>query len=244
VLVLDRPNPIGGDRCEGNVLDPRFTSFVGPAPIAMRYGMTIGELSQLFNVELGMRADLTVVPVQGWSRDAWFDRTGLAWVNPSPNIRSVSAAGLYPGTVLVEGTNLSEGRGTDRPFEWIGAPWIDAPAWADALNALGASGVRFAAADKTPDSSKFAGQLCHGMAIDIVDRGALRPMELGLAILTAARSMFEKRLTFEPSHFDRLAGTDRVRTAVEAGTSATDIAAAWQADLQRFRAQRDRYLLY
>jgi uncharacterized protein YbbC (DUF1343 family) len=244
VLVLDRPNPIGGDRCEGNVLDPRFASFVGAAPIAMRYGMTIGELSRLFNAELGVAADLTVVPVQGWTRETWFDRTGLAWVNPSPNIRSVWAAGLYPGTVLVEGTNLSEGRGTDRPFEWVGAPWIDGHAWADVLNASGISGARFTSADKTPDSSKFAGQPCHGVAIEIVDRHALQPMELGLAMITAARSMFEKRLELVPSHFDRLAGTDRIRAAIEAGASVADIAAGWQADLQRFRAQRDRYLLY
>ncbi len=156
VVVLDRPNPIGGDQVEGNVLDARFSSFVGPAAIAMRYGLTIGELGHLFNTELGVGADLTVVQLHGWLRSMWFDRTGLSWVNPSPNMRSLSAATLYPGTVLFEGSNLSEGRGTDRPFEWIGAPWIDGGAWADLLNATNLPSVRFSPSSRTPDSSKLA----------------------------------------------------------------------------------------
>jgi uncharacterized protein YbbC (DUF1343 family)/CubicO group peptidase (beta-lactamase class C family) len=244
VVVLDRPNPIDGEHVEGNVLDPGFASFVGPAPIAMRYGLTIGELARFFNAELGVGADLTVVPLQGWRRNVWFDQTGMTWVNPSPNLRSLSAATLYPGTVLIEGSNLSEGRGTQQPFEWSGAPWMNAGAWAYRLNALGLPGVRFSPAARTPDSSKFAGQACQGVAIEIVDRLLVRPMELGVAMLTTARSVAAGRVQLTAENFDRLAGTDQVRKAVEAGASAAEIANAWQPDLQRFISLRERYLLY
>jgi uncharacterized protein YbbC (DUF1343 family) len=168
-------------------------------------------------------------------------------VNPSPNIRSLSAAALYPGLVLVEGSNLSEGRGTDRPFEWVGAPWIDARAWVDALNTANVRGVRFTPADKAPDSSKFAGQLCHGVSIQILDRLELRPMQLGVTLLETARSLTpggRAQLQLTPSTFDQLAGTDRLRTDLEAGKSAADIATGWESDLQRFRTRRARYLLY
>jgi uncharacterized protein YbbC (DUF1343 family) len=244
VVVLDRPDPIRGDQVEGTVLEPRFSSFVGPAPIAMRYGLTIGELGQFFNGELGVGADLTVVPVQGWNRAQWFDQTGLEWVNPSPNIRSPGAASVYPGTVLFEGTNLSEGRGTETPFEWIGAPWMGAEAWADRLNATGQPGVQFAAADRTPDSSKFAGQLCHGVAVRITDRDRLRPMEMGVTMLASAREVAATRVQIAASTFDGLAGTDQVRKGLEAGRPVADIVAGWQADLDRFIVQRAPYLLY
>jgi uncharacterized protein YbbC (DUF1343 family) len=244
VVVLDRPNPIGGDQVEGNVLDTRFTSFVGPAPIAMRYGLTIGELAQFFNGELGVGADLTVVPLQGWRRADWFDATKLRWVNPSPNMRTLTAAALYPGTVLIEGSTLSEGRGTDRPFEWLGAPWIDGSAWADALNRAGLPGVRFAATENTPNASKFAGQRCQGVTIDITNRQALEPMALGVAVLAAARAVAGAHVQLTPSAFDHLAGTDRIRKALESGTPASAIVAAWQPDLQRFRSLRERYLIY
>jgi len=239
VVVLDRPNPIGGT-VEGNVLDPRFTSFVGPAPIAMRYGMTIGELGRWFNAELGVGADLTVVAMNGWRRDLWFDQTGLEWVNPSPNLRSLTAATLYPGTVLFEGTNLSEGRGTDRPFEWIGAPWLDGAAWADRLNSIGPPGVRFSAASRTPDSSKHAGQLCDGVLIEIVDRRQVRSMALGVTMLAA----LPRGLQFTASSFDRLAGTDQLRLSLDRGRSPDDIVAGWQPDLDRFRASREAHQLY
>jgi uncharacterized protein YbbC (DUF1343 family) len=245
VVVLDRPDPIGGDQVEGNVLDPKFASFVGPAPIAMRYGMTIGELAQLFNGELGVSADLTVVQIDKWRRPLWFDQTGLEWIDPSPNIRSLSAAALYPGMVLFEGTNLSEGRGTDRPFEWIGAPWMDSTAWADALNGAAATaGVRFEPADRTPDSSKFAGQSCHGVAISIVDRTRLAPMALGVTMLAAAHAVAGDKLQFMATTFDGLAGTDQVRKAIQAGRTPEEIVGGWQADLRRFTATRERYLLY
>jgi uncharacterized protein YbbC (DUF1343 family) len=210
----------------------------------MRYGLTIGELGQFFNAQMGVGADLTVVPLQGWRRADWFDATGLVWVNPSPNIRSLTAAALYPGTVLFEGTNMSEGRGTDRPFEWIGAPWIDGPAWAEALNAAGIPGVRFTAANRTPESSKHAGLVCQGVQIQAMDRLQLRPMELGVTMLSTARSLLGGRLQITASNFDFLAGTDRLRKSLETGISGPEIARSWQGDLQRFRALRDKHLLY
>jgi uncharacterized protein YbbC (DUF1343 family) len=210
----------------------------------MRHGLTMGELGRLFNAEQGIGADLSVVPLQGWRRAMWFDQTGLSWVNPSPNLRSLSAMALYPGTVLFEGTSLSEGRGTPRPFEWIGAPWMDAGAWADALNARGLPGVRFTPSDQTPDSSKFAGQLCHGVSIEIVDREQLVPMQLAVTMIAAARTIAGGRVQLTAGTFDRLAGTDQLRLAIQAGTPVDAIVAAWQPDLQRYRARRESYLLY
>jgi uncharacterized protein YbbC (DUF1343 family) len=241
IVVLDRPNPIGGDQLDGNVLDSRFASFVGPAPIAMRYGMTIGELAQWFSTELGVAADLRVVRMDGWQRGMWFDDTGLEWVNPSPNIRSLTAAALYPGTVLFEGTSLSEGRGTPTPFEWIGAPWLDAGAWADALNAAGLVGVQFTPRDEVPDASaaKYPGEVCHGVAIRVVDRAQLRPMAMAVHMLAS--------LPGTPrfiDSFDRLAGTDQVRNALQGGQAADDIVASWQPDLEGFKTSRQRVLLY
>lgn len=174
----------------------------------------------------------------------WFDQTSLSWVNPSPNLRSVSALALYPGAVLFEGTSLSEGRGTERPFEWIGAPWLDAAAWAEALDARGLPGVRFAPSDQTPASSKFAGQLCHGVSIEIVDRLRLRPMEMAVTMIAAARAIAGSRVQLDRSTFDRLAGTDQLRKTIEAATPVDEIVAAWEPDLQRYRVSRERYLLY
>jgi uncharacterized protein YbbC (DUF1343 family) len=238
VVVLDRPDPIGGVAVEGTVLDPRFTSFVGPAPIAMRYGMTIGELGQYFNAELSVGADLTVVPLHNWRRADWFDETGLEWVNPSPNLRSLSAATLYPGTVLFEGTTLSEGRGTDRPFEWIGGPAIDGAAWAARLGAAALSGVQFSAARRTPDASKHVGRACQGVLVSIVDRQQVQPLEVAVTMLALVRP------EFDAPTFDRLAGTDRLRLALQAGQPPADIVASWQPELDRFRAIRAKYLLY
>ena len=201
------------------MLDPRSVSFVGPAAaLPMRYGLTIGELGRWFVGEMGLSVDLTVVPMRGWRRDLWFDQTGIEWVNPSPNLRSLSAATVYPGTVLFEGTSLSEGRGTDRPFEWIGAPGIDAEAWAARLNAAGLRGVHFVAATRTPSSSKHANQECNGVLLDIVDRRKLEPMSTAVTMLATAPPF-----TFMPDTFDRLAGTDRLRLALTAGTPPKDI---------------------
>jgi uncharacterized protein YbbC (DUF1343 family) len=244
VLVLDRPNPINGIDVEGNVLDPRFASFVGAGPLAMRHGMTIGELARLFNSELEIGAALTVMPLDGWNRPDWYDQTGLPWVNPSPNIRSVAAATLYPGTVLIEGTSLSEGRGTDRPFEWLGAPWIDGIAWADALNQLELPGVRFAPVRFTPTSSKFAGLACHGVQVELADRSLVQPMAVGIALLATALSLAPGHLRFTPGVFDRLAGTDQVRLLLQRGQRADAIVSGWQAEVADFRTVRAAYLLY
>jgi uncharacterized protein YbbC (DUF1343 family)/CubicO group peptidase (beta-lactamase class C family) len=239
VLVLDRPNPIGGVAVEGPVLDPRFASFVGPAPIAMRFGMTIGELARYFAGELVPQANLSVVPLQGWRRDQWFDQTGREWISPSPNLRSLAAATVYPGMVLFEGTTLSEGRGTDRPFEWIGAPGIDAAAWATRLNAAGLAGVRFGPAARTPESSKHAGKPCPGVLIDIVDRARLQPLTMAVTMLATA-----PRFDYDAATFDRLAGSDLFRLALLAGTPPGEIVASWQPALDAFRTIRSRYLLY
>jgi uncharacterized protein YbbC (DUF1343 family) len=238
VVILDRPNPIGGAEVEGTVLDPRFVSFVGPAPIAMRYGMTIGELGRYFNAELAVGADLKVVTLLNWRREQWFDQTGLEWVNPSPNLRSLSAATVYPGTVLFEGTDLSEGRGTDRPFEWIGSPSIDGAAWASRLNAAGLPGVHFEPASRAPSTSKHAGAPCQGVLIEITDRTLVPPMAMAVTMLSTVARQFDASL------FDRLAGTDRLRLALQAGTPPSEIAAAWQPDLNAFKAARAKYLLY
>lgn len=246
VVVLDRPDPIDGDHIEGTVLDAEFTSFVGPAPIAMRYGLTIGELGQFFNGEMAVGADLTVVPMHGWTRATWYDETGLPWLNPSPNLRSLAAATVYPGTVLFEGTTLSEGRGTDRPFEWIGAPWIDGAEWAARLNAAALPGVRFVPAMRTPaeESAKFPGQTCQGVLVEVVDRGLIAPMALGVAMLQAARALSPAEAQINPAHFDRLAGSDRLRAALESDVSAEDIVASWPSDLADFDHRRRRYFLY
>jgi len=244
VVVLDRPNPINGTDLDGTVLDPAFVSFVGPAPIPMRYGLTLGELGRYFNAELQVGANLAVVPLHGWRRAQWFDQTGLQWVNPSPNLRSLEAATLYPGTVLFEGTTISEGRGTDRPFEWLGAPWLDGAAWAAAISRAAPPGVRVEPASRQPDSSKFAGQPCQGVLIHITDRQRVRPMQLGVALLAAARALATERVQLTPSTFDGLAGTDQLRRALEAGQPVAEIVAGWQPAVDAFAARRQRYLLY
>jgi uncharacterized protein YbbC (DUF1343 family) len=244
VVILDRPDPIGGTAVEGTVLDPRWRSFVGASPIAMRYGLTIGELGRYYNGELGVGADLTVVQLRGWQRGMWFDQTGLAWVNPSPNLRSLAAATLYPGCVLFEGTNVSEGRGTDTPFEWLGAPWIDASVWVDRLRAVAPPGTRFEVQARTPNASKFVGQVCQGVRLSIQDRDALQSMALGVTLLATLRDVAGARLTFDADTFDHLAGTDQVRVRLQGGQPAETIVDSWQAELQAFAQIRARYLLY
>ena len=244
VLVLDRPNPINGIDVEGNVLDMGFASSVGPAPIAMRHGMTIGELALFANAELGIGADLTVVAMAGWRRDLWLDQTGLPWVDPSPNMRSLAAATLYPGTVLFEGTNLSVGRGTHRPFKWIGAPWVDVAAWIVCLDAAALPGVRFRPHDTIPTAAPFVGEHCQGVLLEIVDRARVRPMALGVAMLATVRALHPGLIGFDDTHFDRLAGTAKLRQSLLAGEPAARIAATWGAALDRFLTIRRSYLLY
>jgi uncharacterized protein YbbC (DUF1343 family) len=245
IVVLDRPNPIGGTKVEGDILDPRFASFVGIYPIASRHGMTAGELARLFNGEFHIGADLTVVPVQGWRRDMWFDQTGLRWVNPSPNIRSLDAAAHYPGTVFFEATNLSEGRGTDHPFEQTGAPWLRAPEVAAAMNAMRLPGVRFevVAIQVEPGAAKFPGQSIPGVRLVMTDRERYEPVRDVLLLIDTIRRLHPADFRWNTATLTRHAGTDQFQPEVDAGRlrQALD---QWDRDSARFRQIRAKYLLY
>jgi uncharacterized protein YbbC (DUF1343 family) len=248
VLVADRPNPIGGAQVEGPVLDPALASFVGAYPVPIRHGMTLGELASLMNSDFAIGCDLTVVRASGWRRDDDATMTGLAWVPPSPNIPTPDTALVYPGTCLLEGTNLSEGRGTTRPFETLGAPFIDGQALADGLNSLALPGVRFRPTWFTPSFSKHAGQLCGGVQLHLTDRNAFAPVTTGIAILSDIARRYRADFSFLPAtgppFFDRLAGVDWLRDAILAGEPVAMMAARWQPGLAAFQTQRARHLLY
>ncbi len=259
VIVLDRPNPINGLSVEGPLVEPGLASFVGIAPIPIRHGLTVGELAHYFN-DLppllagegpGVRCDLTVVEMYGWRRDMWFDETGRPWVPTSPAMPHLSTATVYPGTCLVEGTNLSEGRGTALPFEVVGAPWLDGYALAQALNGLGLPGVRFRPTRFVPSASKFAGQSCGGVQVHVTDRDVFRPVVTGLHLIAACRAQQPDRFAFLPSswegqppHFDLLMGTARVRQGFEAGVPVDVLVQTWVADTDRFERARRAYWLY
>jgi len=245
-IVLDRPAPINGLDMEGAVLEyPEFSSFIGRFPTPLRFGMTAGELARLFNDKfLDRAAKLTVIPVEGWRRDMWFDQTGLPWVIPSPNMPTLDTATVYPGLVALEGTNLSEGRGTTRPFELFGAPWIDGNALAAKLNALALPGVRFREAWFTPSFSKFQGRLCGGCQVHVTDRSSFRSVATVLHVIATVRAMYPDAFAFHPEYFDKVMGTASVRTALEAGTAVTTILANMQPGLDAFAALRKPYLLY
>jgi uncharacterized protein YbbC (DUF1343 family) len=241
-VVLDRPNPITGLHPEGPVIDGELLSFVGYAPIPLRHGMTMGELALYFNAELGIGADLTVIPVQGWRRDQWYDATGLLWVNPSPNMRNLEEAILYPAVGALEYTNISVGRGTDEPFEWLGAPWMDGLALARHLNAAALPGVRFIPRKRTPSSSVFAGEVCDGVDLVITDRDAF---SAGLTAITLATTLFAlHRDDWDPARLPPLWGRPEVVDQLQAGMTPRQIEEAWQQDLDAFLAARSRYLLY
>ena len=243
-VVLDRPNPIGGEVVEGGLLDPEFSSFVGMYPIPSRHGMTVGELARLFNDRFGIGARLVVVPMEGWTRATWFDETGLPWVNPSPNIRSLEAASHYPGTVYLEGTNLSEGRGTERPFEQTGAPWLRAEATASAMNSLRLPGVRFQAVEVPvdPGAAKYPGESLPGVRLAVTDRVVYRPVEAALRLIAQIRRTHPEEFRWSGS-IDRLAGSDALRSAIEAG-GLDSLLARWEEEAAEFRRQRAPYLLY
>ena len=245
-VVLDRPNPITGAALEGPVLRfPEYSSFIGLYPVPLRHGMTAGELARLFNARFLPRpADLTVVPMAGWRRGDWFEATGLPWVLPSPNLPSVDAAVVYPGQVMLEGTNLSEGRGTTRPFELCGAPWLDGYVLARDLNALDLPGVRFREAWFTPTFSKFAGQRCGGVQLHVRDREAFRPVLTTIALLAEVRRLGGDRLEFHADYFDRVLGQPSIREGLLAGVPAAVLAAEWAPELRAFAALRTEYLLY
>jgi uncharacterized protein YbbC (DUF1343 family) len=245
-IVLDRPNPINGRDMEGPVLEyPEHSSFVGLYPIPERHGMTAGELARMFNDKfLEKKANLTVVPMDGWRREAWLDETGLPWVIPSPNMPTLETATVYPGQVLIEGTNVSEGRGTTRPFELFGAPWIDGYALAGRLNALGLAGVQFREAWFTPYFSKFAGEMCGGAQVHVTDRNVYRPFEAALHIIKTIGEMYPEKFEFHAEYFDKVAGTAMIREAFERGAGVAEIVSSYEAGLKAFAAERRPYLLY
>ncbi len=241
-FVLDRPNPITGFFVEGPVLEKDLISFVGYFPLPVRHGMTVGELAEMFNQENKLGAKSTVIKMRGWERMDWYDETGLEWVNPSPNLRSLTEATLYSGVGMVEGANVSVGRGTDTPFEVLGAPWIDARKLAERLNARQIQGVRFLPVEFTPRANKFEGQVCHGVNILLVDRQALDAPELGVEIAAALYELFPR--DFELDKTLPLVGARWVLRAIRDGEDPRRIALHWQADLEQFRKMRQKYLLY
>ena len=248
-IVLDRPNPINGVKVEGRILDPRFASFVGLHPIPFRHGMTIGELARMFNEEYGFKADLEVVPCKGWERCMWFDDTGLPFVWPSPNIPTWESALAFVATCLIEGTELSEGRGTTKPFEMVGAPWVDAFKMADRLNSLELAGVRFRATYFIPLTSKHQGKPCAGVQIHIMDRDQVNAVEVGLHVVKSLQDLHPgdfkyRERTDGVNHFDRLAGSDDVQNSLVAGVAIKEIMDSWADELAKFLETRWSYLQY
>jgi uncharacterized protein YbbC (DUF1343 family) len=245
-IVLDRPNPINGVAMEGPILEyPEHSSFIGLYPIPLRHGMTAGELAQLFNDKfLTPKARLTVVPMENWTRDEWFDETSLPWVIPSPNLPTLDAATVYPGQVLLEGTNLSEGRGTAKPFEIFGAPWIDGFTLAKELNSLSLPGVKFREVWFTPTFSKHKEQLCGGCQLHVTDREAYQPIASTLSVLRVIQKLYPEELEFHASYFDKVMGTSKVLLAIESGASTDEIVATFKPGLEQFSKERQQYLLY
>jgi uncharacterized protein YbbC (DUF1343 family) len=245
VIVLDRPDPIRADRYEGNILDPAFSSLVGKFPVALRYGLTPGELLRFLVGSKLIDADVHVVPMKNYRRSMWFDETKIPWINPSPNLRSVDAELLYPGTVFFEGTTATEGRGTEDPFTLIGAAWMtDNAAIATELNALKLPGVRFDTATRTIEAGyKFGGQTIPMIKVRVVNRDAVRPVALGIRMLRAIYARHPTDFQWRTTQIDRLAGTDKLRAAVEQnGVDA--LITQWDADAARFAQLVKPYLIY
>ncbi len=253
VVVCDRPNPIGGEAVEGPLLQRGWTSFVGQFPIPLRHGMTIGELARLFNDQFGIGASLDVLPLERWSRSIYHDATGLPWVIPSPNLPTLDSAIVYPGAVLFEGTTLSEGRGTTRPFELVGAPWIDGERLAGAMNARGLPGGHFRPAFFEPTFQKHAKQSCGGCQIHVLDRRTFEPVRTAVELIAEFRGGDPARFAWrEPPYeyehekqpIDILYGSDRLRTTIDGGGDARTLVASWTADQDAFRDLRARFLFY
>jgi uncharacterized protein YbbC (DUF1343 family)/CubicO group peptidase (beta-lactamase class C family) len=242
IVVLDRPNPIGGLAVAGPVRDEGFASFIAFHDIPVQHGMTVGELARMFNVERKVGATLTVIPCEGWRRADLYDQAGLLWVNPSPNMRSPTEAILYPGVGLLESTNLATGRGTDTPFERVGAPYIDPVAWATALNGLGLPGVRFVPVRFAPTERQFKGEDCGGVYIQVVERDRLDPVDLGMGLAVTLRGLYPE--TWKPEGFLNMLADREAHAAVLAGKSVGEVRATWQAELARFRERRRAFLLY
>ena len=253
VIVCDRPNPIGGVAVEGNVLESEFASFVGQFPIPTRHGMTAGELARMFNSHWGIGCDLEVVLMEGWSRELWFDETDAPWVIPSPNMPTLDSAMIFPGTVHIEGTQVSEGRGTTRPFELVGAPYIDAAEFERHLQGIGLPGVRFRASNFLPTFQKHSGKVCGGVQIHVTDRQSFKPVVTGVAIVKACFDLYGESFrwkeppyeyVFDKNPFDVISGTDALRTAIESGDTIESIRDSWAEGLKEFLSLRSEYLLY
>jgi uncharacterized protein YbbC (DUF1343 family) len=242
VVVLDRPDPVNGWQIEGPMPDPPFFGFTAYFPMPVRHGMTLGELARMFNEEKKMGVDLTVVPVANWTRGLWFDETGLTWVNPSPNMRNLNQATLYPGIGAIESSNISVGRGTDQPFEQIGAPWIDGPRLASVLNARELPGIRFYPVTFTPASSKYAGDACQGVFMIVTNRETLAPVRVGLEIAAALSSLFGEAYRMEDAA--RLLGSRESLERVRRGEDPAAVAASWSRDEAAWRRLRAKYLIY
>lgn len=253
MVVLDRPNPIGGELVEGNILENEFASFVGLFPIAMRHGMTVGELAKMFNEAFAINCNLDIVPMSGWKRSMWWDSTAIPWILPSPNMPTLDTAIVYPGMVIFEGTLVSEGRGTTRPFELIGAPYIDAYALTEKLNNLNLPGVYFRPNYYQPTFHKHVGQLCGGLQLHILDRQKYKSVITAVAILNTIYHLYTdkfewKQPPYEYVHdklpIDVIFGSDKVRKQIELGISIDEIEASWQEGVEEFTKLRQKYLIY
>ncbi|UCE42795.1 MAG: DUF1343 domain-containing protein [Candidatus Aminicenantes bacterium] len=245
-VVLDRPNPINGVNMEGPVLEyPEFSSFVGLYPIPVRHGMTTGELAHFFNDRfLPEKVNLNVIPMKGWTRSMWYDHTGLPWIFPSPNIPTLQTAIVYPGQVFLEGTNISEGRGTTKPFEQFGAPWINGHELIQRLNNLALLGVKFRETWFLPNSSKFRGELCNGIQMHVFDRESFQPFQATLHIIKTVREMCPRQFQFHAHYFDKIIGSSVIRQAIEKETEICEIVSTYSPKVEEFAKLRGEYLLY
>jgi len=254
-IVLDRPNPVRGVYVDGPILEPRFKSFVGLHPIPVAHGMTVGELAKMFNeeawLENGMKADLTVIKMENYSRKLWFDQTGLPWIKPSPNMMTLKTAIVYTATCFIEGTNVSEGRGTQHPFEWIGAPWIDGSKLANELNSYNLPGVRFEPIsfiptdiEKVTVDPKYEGERCSGIYLNVYDREKFEPVKVGVYILYALKKLYPDKFKWRTAGQDRLWGTDKIRLMIDEGKKPEEIIKTWESELKKFLGIRQKYLLY
>lgn len=242
VVVLDRPCPITGTIVDGPIADKNKLGFTAYGPIPVAHGMTMGELARYFNAEYKIGADLVVIPCEGWRRDMWWDGTGLVWGNSSPNMRNTTAALLYTGICLLEASNISVGRGTNQPFEFFGAPWIESRKLAPALNALNIPGVRFVPIEFTPTASKFKDQACQGCYVIVTDRSAIEPVKMGVSIVWQLKKMYGEKFEFEK--VDRLLKNDQAMKAIESANDPKSIPAVWKDDLALFKKKRKSFLLY
>ena len=253
VVVCDRPNPVGGLHVAGTVLEPEYASFVGQFPVATRHGMTVCELAAMFQGEWGLECELELVLMEGWAREHWFAETDAPWILPSPNIPTPLTTMVFPGTVHLEGTQMSEGRGTTRPFELVGAPYISAGPFARTLAGYGLPGVYYRPCYFQPTFQKHAGRTCGGVQIHVTDREQFEPVTAGLAVVHAAYGMYGEQFrwkeppyeyVYDKNPFDVIAGTARLRAAIEGGATLAEIVASWQEPLRQFESARARYLLY